>query len=177
MRCLNCGKELSTGDAPNSAFCRQCQDIGTSKHSMSFVAGCAGCAREYGGGAICSHCTRNPIHKDMWTQRCRGWISYDFHTTPPSVTTVRELASPTGSGCYAPEHHGRCCCNCRYHLRDHSHPLTDGGRITAQRGWLCSPPELDAAFSGWSEHGMCEMHDSPNHERGCSPSGGQGETP
>jgi hypothetical protein len=75
--------------------------------------------------------------------------------------TSSTLESPTGSVCYAPEHHGRCCCNCRYHLRDHSHPLTDGGRITAQRGWLCNPPELDAYFSGWPEHGMCEMHDNP----------------
>lgn len=62
-------------------------------------------------------------------------------------------------GCYAPEYQGRCCCNCRYHLRDHSHPLTNGGVISQQRGWICDPPELDMAFSGWSEHGMCEMHD------------------
>ena len=54
---------------------------------------------------------------------------------------------------------GRCCCNCRYHLKDMSHPCTDGESILKQRGWICSPPELEGAFSGWDEHGMCEMHE------------------
>lgn len=56
-----------------------------------------------------------------------------------------------------------CCCNCRYHLCDLSHPATDGGRITKSRGWICAPPEIfsngvPAAFSGWTKHGMCEMY-------------------
>lgn len=25
------------------------------------------------------------------------------------------------------------------------------------RGYVCDPPELEGVFSGWSEHGMCEM--------------------
>lgn len=55
---------------------------------------------------------------------------------------------------------GRCCCNCRHHLRDHAHPETTGGSVKVQMGWICFPPEFDgAAFSGWTEHGMCEMHD------------------
>jgi hypothetical protein len=81
-----------------------------------------------------------------------------------SKTTPNKSDVP---GCYEPEHRGRCCCNCRYRLLDRSHPLTDGGRITHQRGWICKKPELNGAFSGWSEHGLCEMH---NHVR-TTPSG------
>lgn len=54
--------------------------------------------------------------------------------------------------------YGSCCCNCKFHLADHSHPGTDGGRVINQRGWICSPPESEMAFSGWTDHGMCEMH-------------------
>ena len=53
---------------------------------------------------------------------------------------------------------GRCCCNCKYHLVDWSHPWTDGKGITKQRGWICAPPELEGAFSGWDKHGLCEFH-------------------
>lgn len=54
-----------------------------------------------------------------------------------------------------------CCCRCRHHLRDMSHPLTDGGRVTEQRGWICRPPEGLGPFSGWPEHGYgCEMFES-----------------
>ena len=51
-----------------------------------------------------------------------------------------------------------CCCNCRYHIKDFSHPCTDGESIMRQRGWICAAPEMEGMFSGWSEHGMCEMH-------------------
>lgn len=62
---------------------------------------------------------------------------------------------------------GRCCCNCANLLEDYSHPCTDGGRITQQRGWVCLAPEFSVenptgrgvAFSGWREHGLCEQHD------------------
>lgn len=56
----------------------------------------------------------------------------------------------------------RCCCTCKHHLKDFSHPCTDGGRVTVQRGWVCANPELfDGAryvHSGWTEHGICEVH-------------------
>jgi hypothetical protein len=56
-------------------------------------------------------------------------------------------------------HNGQCCCNCRYLIRDFSHPCTDGGRISEQRGWICFPPEFEGVmFSGWNAHGLCEMH-------------------
>ena len=66
-----------------------------------------------------------------------------------------------------------CCCNCRWHAADLSHPCTDGGRLSHQRGWVCLAPEFDhapspvligserrvkAVVSGFPEHGMCEMH-------------------
>lgn len=39
-----------------------------------------------------------------------------------------------------------------------SHPTTDGRSLVATRGWICSPPGFGRkAFSGWTEHGMCEM--------------------
>lgn len=57
-----------------------------------------------------------------------------------------------------------CCCNCRHLAVDLSHPLTDGGRLTEQRGWVCLAPDFDhdgrkAVISGHAEHGMCEMWD------------------
>ncbi len=52
-----------------------------------------------------------------------------------------------------------CCHNCRYHAPDMSHPCTDGIRMSEQRGWVCLAPEFDVVFSGWPEHGICEMWD------------------
>jgi hypothetical protein len=58
---------------------------------------------------------------------------------------------------------GICCCNCRYHIRDFHHCTTTGqvdGKCVcgAPRGWICMPPESGVAYSGWGEHGLCEMH-------------------
>lgn len=70
---------------------------------------------------------------------------------------------------------GRCCCNCEYHLVDYHHCTTiDRQAVAAQtgslpfvgcvclipKGWICCPPddENKMCYSGWSEHGMCEMH-------------------
>lgn len=70
--------------------------------------------------------------------------------------------------CCKDEMHGRCCCNCRFHLRDHHHCTTAGDDIkpaandckcSVPKGWVCAPPEFPVVYSGWSEHGMCEMHD------------------
>ena len=56
--------------------------------------------------------------------------------------------------------YGMCCCTCKHRLDDHSHPCTDGKSIMEHRGYICRPPESDGrAFSGWSEHGLCEMHE------------------
>lgn len=63
---------------------------------------------------------------------------------------------------------GRCCCNCAHHIRDYHHCTTawelreqHGGCVcSVPKGWICRPPEFDGhAYSGWSEHGLCEMHD------------------
>jgi hypothetical protein len=53
-----------------------------------------------------------------------------------------------------------CCCTCVSHVADTSHPLTDGGRVIHQRGWVCLAPEFDGVFSGWTAHGLCEMWQS-----------------
>lgn len=52
----------------------------------------------------------------------------------------------------------RCCCTCAHRVNDWSHPCTDGGRILNRRGYICANPEL-GNYSGWSEHGLCEVHD------------------
>lgn len=52
---------------------------------------------------------------------------------------------------------GACCCNCAFHYRDHSHPVTDGKGCTHTRGWICGAPELGFS-SGWGKHGLCECH-------------------
>ena len=62
---------------------------------------------------------------------------------------------------------GACCCNCIHHLRDNHHCTTahelrekKGGCVCSEpKGWICAPPEFEGtAHSGWTEHGMCEMH-------------------
>jgi hypothetical protein len=35
------------------------------------------------------------------------------------------------------------------------------------KGWICAPPESDRAHSGWTEHGICEMHEEVMREKGC----------
>lgn len=75
---------------------------------------------------------------------------------------------------------GRCCCNCRWHAEDHSHPNTDGGSCVSLRGFVCLAPEFSrtieapmlmlrvekrVVYSGWPEHGLCEMHDSLEERR------------
>lgn len=52
-----------------------------------------------------------------------------------------------------------CCCTCAHHKIDASHPETDGMPISHQRGWVCLAPEFGRVFSGWGEHGLCEMWD------------------
>jgi hypothetical protein len=76
-------------------------------------------------------------------------------------------------GCQKEEMSGRCCCNCRYHIQDNMHCTTVVAPRCCvcgiQKGWICMPPEFQGeqqlAFSGWTEHGMCEMHAfKPNKE-------------
>jgi hypothetical protein len=54
--------------------------------------------------------------------------------------------------------YGQCCCTCLNHLTDVTHPITGEKSHGEFKGWICFPPEFEGkAFSGWSEHGMCEM--------------------
>ena len=60
---------------------------------------------------------------------------------------------------------GDCCCNCVAHIQDFHHCTTtgrlpDGGcSCSTPKGWICLAPEFDGkAYSGWTEHGLCEMH-------------------
>lgn len=54
-----------------------------------------------------------------------------------------------------------CCCVCRWRLTNCSHPDTDGGRIMQPRGYVCIAFAFmegeRVCFSGWGEHGMCEL--------------------
>lgn len=66
--------------------------------------------------------------------------------------------------CEIEEKYGRCCCTCKHHIEDYSHPTTDGKSCTDERGWICLAPDPDSesgyhAFSGWPEHGVgCEYY-------------------
>ena len=58
---------------------------------------------------------------------------------------------------------GRCCCNCKFRLTDYLHCTTVGSEN--HKGCVCSVPKgficigLEGrAYSGWTEHGMCELH-------------------
>jgi hypothetical protein len=53
--------------------------------------------------------------------------------------------------------HNICCCVCQHHKANHHHPLTTGKSMSERKGWICTAPELQAYFSGWPEHGICEM--------------------
>lgn len=58
-----------------------------------------------------------------------------------------------------------CCCTCASRLTDYHHCTTSpelrkevGGCVCdIVKGFICMAPELNRQYSGWSEHGMCEM--------------------
>ena len=52
----------------------------------------------------------------------------------------------------------QCCCQCKWHIKDFGHPLTNGKSVSEQRGWICLAYDLSCAFSGWPEHSVgCEF--------------------
>jgi hypothetical protein len=65
---------------------------------------------------------------------------------------------------------GSCCCTCKHRLTDYHHCTTtgpvgtkeagsDGCVCSKPRGFICYIPEMDGrAYSGWGEHGLCELH-------------------
>jgi hypothetical protein len=62
------------------------------------------------------------------------------------------------SQCETLQRFGKCCCTCHNHVPDHHHPMTTGKSVMEARGWICFVPEEKMAFSGWVEHGFCELH-------------------
>ncbi len=54
-----------------------------------------------------------------------------------------------------------CCCQCKWHIADYSHPYTDGKGASRQRGWVCigflMTGNERVVYSEWHKHGMCEM--------------------
>ena len=66
------------------------------------------------------------------------------------------------------DNYGRCCCNCKWHIEDFHHCTTkkrtrtesntEGCCCDQHKGWICMMPESERVYSGWSEHGLCEMH-------------------
>ena len=60
----------------------------------------------------------------------------------------------------------QCCCKCKYHLPDYSHPHTDGHSVTHRRGYVCNPPEWKGVHSGWPNHSIgCEMFTRTSSKR------------
>ena len=75
------------------------------------------------------------------------------------------------NNCCKEQFHGCCCCNCKNHLEDFyhctTHPKPQGVKgcvCSTHKGWICrtSFEDSDKVYyhSGWSEHGMCEMHEN-----------------
>lgn len=71
--------------------------------------------------------------------------------------------------CQKEHWHGCCCCNCENHLEDFHHCTTlpkpkdvEGCVCGVRKGYICRMGDEDSGevrfHSGWSEHGMCEMH-------------------
>jgi hypothetical protein len=70
----------------------------------------------------------------------------------------------------------RCCCNCIFRIQDFHHCTTFPGRQPGEchcdkpKGWICTG-ELSQGgtrvYSGWSEHGECEMHEFKPQEVAC----------
>lgn len=63
----------------------------------------------------------------------------------------------------------QCCCNCIHRLIDMTHCCTTPDRKDGEchcmnpKGYICFPGETTNgelfAHSGWSEHGLCELHE------------------
>jgi len=66
--------------------------------------------------------------------------------------------------CQKAEHNG-CCCNCKFHAVDLEHCVTNPtlrkhvGHCSTPKGYACTVQmqETGKIFSGWSQHGLCEM--------------------
>ena len=63
-----------------------------------------------------------------------------------------------------------CCCNCKHRVQDFHHCTTVTIPLDLQRkchcnepkGWICMGEIAQGgtrAYSGWTEHGECEMHE------------------
>ncbi len=69
-----------------------------------------------------------------------------------------------------------CCCNCIHRIQDFHHCTTFPGRNAGEchcdkpKGWICVG-ELahggSRVYSGWTEHGNCEMHEFKPQEAKC----------
>lgn len=68
---------------------------------------------------------------------------------------------------FDPDFGGACCCNCKHRVEDFwhctTHPVRESRecRCSEPKGWICLGEWIQGgnAHSGWSEHGLCEMHD------------------
>jgi hypothetical protein len=82
------------------------------------------------------------------------------------ITANSANALVSSSNCDKGWHDGSCCCNCKNHYEDFNHCTTggkngNGGVCSEHKGWIrliSCEGETPRAHSGWSEHGMCEMH-------------------
>lgn len=77
-----------------------------------------------------------------------------------------------GNHCYMNEPpFYQCCCNCKHHLADYEHCITnpklrdekEACICNIQKGWVCHFPESDRVFSNWEEHSCgCELYSAKN---------------
>lgn len=88
----------------------------------------------------------------------------DEPKTPQEMEAAGSACSAgLGPACMLKEWN-ECCCTCKHHLQDFHHCTTKPGRqpgtcvCSEPKGWICMPPDFDRAHSGWSEHGLCELH-------------------
>lgn len=95
-----------------------------------------------------------------------GWsVKTNFDTHWYSISSCGSVRLNERLGlCAKEEWRGKCCCTCKYRLEDFYHCTTaahaEPGKCVCSehKGWVCAPEETDRVYSGWTEHGLCEMH-------------------
>lgn len=77
----------------------------------------------------------------------------------------RVTGSPEGKVCLLRTSFKACCCTCKHRLTDYHHCTTTGqvdGKCVCSRprGFVCTSGLSEGiVHSGWSEHGLCELHE------------------
>lgn len=70
--------------------------------------------------------------------------------------------------CCKDEFKGKCCCSCAHHIKDFYHCSTGSIKMIGEsclcnqpKGYVCALRLSEGiVYSGWTEHGLCEMWSS-----------------